>query len=418
MIKAIDCFGVSITIDLAERGKTYYCPICKQALMQKRGNIREHHFSHIGIRDSSNRQYGSCSDKWHYDKTDWHIQWQKMFADECYEKVLEFEGKKHIADVLIGDIVIEFQHSNISIEEFRDRNEFYTKCGFKVIWIFDMIEECDNGKILLDERSENCYYWTYVKKLFREIELKNEKAILFFQFSNEKENMDEATCIEKVSKSYNHFRKFYTDNDYWLTINDFIKKVKESPAWFFVEKTINKPTQEQIKLIELKGGNTIFELWKKNYSGMIVQNLFSNEEMLISGSDGEIYRSKNSRYAKIIGKYTKRNVDGSYYYSKYYNVLDADKPIWKKKRVLFESKKEIIKIDGGKKLKELLQTIQQTGKILKCLLNNKTYILKFVNLQTFSFNAYRIDLDTGEIDKNDSNEEVSKQAENAIWSLK
>lgn len=65
-----------------------------------------------------------------------------------------------------------------------------------------------------------------------------------------------------------------------------------------------------------------------------------------------------------------------------------------------------------------MQTIQQTGKILKCLLNNKTYILKFVNLQTFSFNAYRIDLDTGEIDKNDSNEEVSKQAENAIWSLK
>ena len=44
MLKAIDGFGVSVTIDAAEEGKTYYCPICKQALIQKRGEIREHHF--------------------------------------------------------------------------------------------------------------------------------------------------------------------------------------------------------------------------------------------------------------------------------------------------------------------------------------------------------------------------------------
>ena len=116
MLKAIDGFGVSVTIDAAEEGKAYYCPICKQALIQKRGEIREHHFSHIGPKGANKKNYVPCSDKWHYDKTDWHIQWQKRFSDESYEKVLEFEGKKHIADVLVGDIVIEFQHSNISIE--------------------------------------------------------------------------------------------------------------------------------------------------------------------------------------------------------------------------------------------------------------------------------------------------------------
>ena len=66
MLKAIDGFGVSVTIDAAEEGKTYYCPICKQALIQKRGEIREHHFSHIGPKGANKKNYVPCSDKWHY----------------------------------------------------------------------------------------------------------------------------------------------------------------------------------------------------------------------------------------------------------------------------------------------------------------------------------------------------------------
>lgn len=189
MLKAIDGFGVSVTIDAAEEGKTYYCPICKQALIQKRGEIREHHFSHIGPKGANKKNYVPCSDKWHYDKTDWHIQWQKRFSDESYEKVLEFEGKKHIADVLVGDIVIEFQHSNISIEEFRDRNEFYTKCGYKVIWIFDLIEEYNNGRIRLDEWKDNCYHWTYVKNYLENLNWKRTKPYYFFNLPMRKKTL-------------------------------------------------------------------------------------------------------------------------------------------------------------------------------------------------------------------------------------
>ena len=40
--------------------------------IQKRNEIREHHFSHIGPKGANKKNYVPCSDKWHYDKTDWH----------------------------------------------------------------------------------------------------------------------------------------------------------------------------------------------------------------------------------------------------------------------------------------------------------------------------------------------------------
>ncbi len=101
----------------------------------------------------------------------------------------------------------------------------------------------------------------------------------------------------------------------------------------------------------------------------------------------------------------------------YYNVWDADKPIWKVKRVFYEEEKQIVEISGGKTLKELLQTIQQTGKLLVCLRTNRAYVLDFVNLSSLSFNAFNVDLETGEIDAYHSNGEVWKDAENKVWIL-
>ena len=43
--------------------------------------------------------------------------------------------------------VIEFQHSPITAEEFNVRNQFYLTYGKKVIWIFDLSEEFEDGRI-------------------------------------------------------------------------------------------------------------------------------------------------------------------------------------------------------------------------------------------------------------------------------
>ena len=69
--------------------------------------------------------------------SEWHRAWQNCFPKECREVVVQSDGVKHIADVLINKTVIEFQHSPITAEEIAKRNRFYTECGYKVVWVFD-----------------------------------------------------------------------------------------------------------------------------------------------------------------------------------------------------------------------------------------------------------------------------------------
>lgn len=126
----------------------YYCPTCGEKLCLKKGNIKAHHFSHINT---------SNCDGWHYDMSEWHSSWQKQFPIENQEIVFEVNGKKHRADVFINDTIIEFQHSKISYDEFKDRNDFYTSLGYKVIWIFDATDSYFKGDIR--EHFNNNYSW-------------------------------------------------------------------------------------------------------------------------------------------------------------------------------------------------------------------------------------------------------------------
>lgn len=137
-----------IHIDEASRKEKYYCPTCGEELAIKRGNIKAHHYSH--------KAYSNC-DGWHYDMSDWHSLWQSQFPIENQEVVFELNGKKHRADVFINNTVIEFQHSKLSYEEFKDRNVFYTSLGYRVIWILDATHSYLNSEI--EEYGDNNYSW-------------------------------------------------------------------------------------------------------------------------------------------------------------------------------------------------------------------------------------------------------------------
>lgn len=127
-----------VHIDNAVRGNEYFCPTCGDKLCIKRGNIKCHHYSHLSV---------STCDGWHYDMSEWHNSWQNQFPIENQEVVFELDGKKHRADVFINNTIIEFQHSKISNAEFNERNDFYNSLGYKVIWIFDAIEDFTNNNI-------------------------------------------------------------------------------------------------------------------------------------------------------------------------------------------------------------------------------------------------------------------------------
>ena len=132
MFVAADKDGNRVCIEDAVKGTEYFCPVCGRRVIikAKESLAMAQHFAH--------KKGEGCPDKWNYDeKSEWHRAWQDRFPKECRERVVENNGVKHRADVLINGTVIEFQHSHISPEEIAERNKFYTACGYKIVWVFD-----------------------------------------------------------------------------------------------------------------------------------------------------------------------------------------------------------------------------------------------------------------------------------------
>lgn len=108
------------------------CPVCDFPVVLRNGTQRICHFAH---------RKGADCDSFTADMSEWHLDWQKRFPEECREIVLEGENElgqieKHRADVLYHDVVVEFQHSPISEIEFWQRNYFYTRKAKHLLWVF------------------------------------------------------------------------------------------------------------------------------------------------------------------------------------------------------------------------------------------------------------------------------------------
>lgn len=138
MFIANDKNGERISIENAIKTNEYVCPICGEPLIIKAENSSAvtKHFAH--------KKGTQCLDGWSHDMSEWHREWQEKFPEECREVVVEKNGVKHRADILINNTVIEFQHSPITNEEILERNAFYLSCGYRVIWVFDATDKIKN----------------------------------------------------------------------------------------------------------------------------------------------------------------------------------------------------------------------------------------------------------------------------------
>lgn len=173
MYYAVNAEGKRVFIEDAQPGDQYFCPQCGELLVQKKGSMREHHFAHMMNID--------C-DPWKYDMSEWHRSWQSLFPESTREVVVQYDGEKHRADVLVGRTVIEFQHSPMTSQEFWKRNYFYRNAGYFVMWIFDMIDEFNNEKIICREDKDGIFQWKYHWHTFDGFQPNKEKGIsLFFQ---------------------------------------------------------------------------------------------------------------------------------------------------------------------------------------------------------------------------------------------
>lgn len=136
MLRAVDASGNKVHALDAAKGTSYFCPACGSPMILHKGPVKVCHFKH---------KAKTCTDKWHYDMSEWHVSMQNLFPVDCQEIVVSSGDWIHRADVLADDTAIEFQHSPSSQEEFNDRCHFFLSQGYKMVWVFDMGDRFPNG---------------------------------------------------------------------------------------------------------------------------------------------------------------------------------------------------------------------------------------------------------------------------------
>ena len=102
-----------------------WCSMCGEKLLAKCGKIVTHHWSH---------RSEDC-DTWRESETEWHRYWKSLVPPKFSEVTIEKNGQRHRADIVTkNNVVIELQHSPLSIDEIAEREFFYVK----MIWLFDV----------------------------------------------------------------------------------------------------------------------------------------------------------------------------------------------------------------------------------------------------------------------------------------
>ena len=203
MFFANDYHDCRTHIDETHSNQEYYCPYCGAPLTMKKGDVRQHHFSH--------KQGHVCSDTWErnrsYNTSLWHNDWQNMFPRANQEVKLALGETAHRADVMVGRTVIEFQHSNMQTSTFEDRNNFYLNLGCKVVWLFDMSDLYQNGALHYENVGERLIFkWKNPKRAFNNYDIESGNIDLFFQLSKE----DDKCIVRVVSVSNHGFDRFET----------------------------------------------------------------------------------------------------------------------------------------------------------------------------------------------------------------
>lgn len=306
-----------VDINDAIQKDEYFCPLCNARLVQKCGNKRVHHFAHCN---------GSECDEWSSDMSEWHRSWQNLFPEECREVVVELNGNKHRADILINNTVVEFQHSRMTNEEFLARNSFYTQAGYRLIWLFDFREEVRKGKILYhhDTSAYKEYVWKWASHTFDFFTPEDSNIVIFIQLSgcNEK-------CIELLVQLYYCNTEFATWKNFILSQEEFKSVIygeRQLPD-YRPQREITEDSSERYEEYEqyrnsMKKPRTIYEimvLCRENI--IIVYNQRTNITARIGVSQ---YRKRKDFKVKGVIKHSGRRS----FSRNVYEIPDAEKPEW------------------------------------------------------------------------------------------
>ena len=342
MFTALDKNGSRISIDEASRDGDYFCEACGEKLVLKNGKIRAPHFSH--------KKGTLCTDDWDNEMSFWHLCWQKKFSFEQREIVKNYRNKKHRADVLIDDIktVIEFQHSPLSSEEFTERNNFFNALGYKVVWVFDVVEKYENGYIEFlykNDYGHNIYSWSRRGKTFDHYYINNQVEI-FLQIENKAEdneklqrclhgNIQPSLCVgAHISEHKNDKGRLIKVT--WISNKGFYRFAAEKECSVDeFEKNFQQMENKEKKVIQninpvkttsdycvTENPDSIINIWKKHKITVgVFKNIQSHFYVKIN-IDPELQLRE---YKKVRGVFStsKKNFNNSLK-----EIYDYYKPVW------------------------------------------------------------------------------------------
>jgi competence protein CoiA len=118
-------------IEAEATGDRASCPVCGAMVLAKCGQIVVHHWAHEAA--------GDC-DPWAEPDTAWHRHWQEAAPEDRREVT----RGPHRADVVTASgMVVELQHSSISVEEIAAREAFYGR----MTWLFDAADAYEQDRL-------------------------------------------------------------------------------------------------------------------------------------------------------------------------------------------------------------------------------------------------------------------------------
>ncbi len=240
------------TIDINEAivGEEYFCPICqKQVIVKaKSSECKRPHFAHKS----------ACLDTWKHDMTEWHYNWQLKFPKECREVVVTKDDIIHRADILINNIVIEFQNSPMTLAEFEERNTFYNSCGYNVVWVFNANNKIQLSSYYINMGLCRTAKWHRKKSTFPDIP--TEKFTVFLQNYDLNNSEHIISCISVSSKE---LVCFATDSP--ILPENFLKSYGSSDniSVFTIEQLIRTRSENIIKSCR---SNYRYRYKKSNYN--------------------------------------------------------------------------------------------------------------------------------------------------------
>ena len=394
MFIAMDENNNKIAAREAIKGEKYYCPICKEKVILKSGNFKVNHFAH--------KSGTLCIDTWNYDMSEWHIGWQEKYPVDNREVIIKRDNEIHRADVCIGNYVIEFQHSPISADDFKERNEFYNSCGYKVVWLFDMVDKVKDEKIVHCgirgiERRIHEYNWKRASKaLVSVLPQENTDVVICFQISEDADEIIHAISAEEwTGKGIADYSAFCASDNkvsvltcgglsaLFKEIKDAIdakqKEIEDKQKYDeFVNVLVEKKVYDSlVEYLSKENEYRIYPCFKDNNKRRSCTSdecIFCNYFIYTDSENACIYRFRNIDYNLL--KYVYRDKNDYVYKIEY---LDGKMCMFSEVRPLWRTLCELWKIYGDMEIARFINI--NTNELVQLRSNPNIQMKKYRNIR-------------------------------------